>query len=81
MCGGAGGGGAPPRKEPPPPEPPAELVLDSAGKSEADARRRQRKGRAGRSALVTPGLSLGGLAAQATVSGLGLGSRRASKRR
>ena len=56
MCGG--GGGTDPQFTPrPKPEPPPELVLDAEGEGKAGALRRRRKLRAGRSSLVTPGLS------------------------
>jgi hypothetical protein len=68
MCGGM------PKQQPqkrdlPPPAPPVELILDEKDAQAMAARRGKKQKRAGRSALVTPGLNI-----SATISPAGGGT-------
>jgi hypothetical protein len=73
MCGGAPSP-SPEKKVAPPPAPPAELILSKDEQGAAAAKKGKRQKKRGRSALVTPGLSLGSAAATRTVSGVGIKS-------
>jgi hypothetical protein len=80
MCGGAPKP-TPPKKEAPPPAPPPELILSKEEQGVANVKKGKKQKRAGRSALVTPGLSLGNAAASRVAGGAGLtvGSAKARK--
>jgi hypothetical protein len=71
MCGGAPKPQAP-KKEAPPPAPPPELILSKEEQGVANVKKGKKQKRAGRSALVTPGLSLGSAVAKNAASGAGL---------
>ena len=74
MCGGSAPSAA--KRKTPAPEGPTELVLDP-GQAKAQAgRSKVRALRAGRNALVTPGLSIGAAAGRAVGSSLGIGGTR-----
>lgn len=75
MCGGSPKS-TPPRVDPPPPDAPAELILSAKGAKDKGQKSGRKKLRAGRTSLVTPGLttaaakgggSLGGAAKKTTV--------------
>ena len=67
MCGG-GGAPAPPRKNPAPADPPPELLLDAEGAKRKRGLQSRKAKRAGRSSLVTPGLSVGSAASRPSLS-------------
>jgi hypothetical protein len=73
MCGGAPKP-APPRNDPPPPEAPAELILSDKKAAAKGAKLGRKKLQKGRSALVTPGLTVAG----GTPTGTGLGTTKAT---
>jgi hypothetical protein len=70
MC---GGGGKPPQTtaDPPPPTPPPELLLDAEGRKSKDRAAGKKRVRAGRGALVTPGLNIGATIGGAIGTALG----------